>query len=232
MVLCFFSYAHKRAVQSRGVHDSHTQSNGWWPLYDIYRNFHWNLRFGGEYKPAHLQTSRFVSTETHILSFPCPFSAGFPDGVIPSFQGPDWETCVSLWLDGHDHGTEQVSNRNCQKPSAVCCSSLNIGLFSATAGLHINSCIHTTPRRDLAETVKLGSEQRWWKWLMWQCERWCERCSFFSVLWAGGYCCVRGKDRLIGSLKAEVGTGRHKGGREGKRTKAGGEVEGTVVYSE
>lgn len=70
MVLCFFSYAHKRAVQSRGVHDSHTQSNGWWPLYDIYRDFHWNLRSGGEYKHAlscrHLDLS--VQRHTFVLS--------------------------------------------------------------------------------------------------------------------------------------------------------------------
>lgn len=32
----------------------------------------------------------------HTFSFSCPFAAGLPDGVLPTFQGPDWETCVSL----------------------------------------------------------------------------------------------------------------------------------------
>lgn len=36
------------------------------------------------------------------------FTAGLPDGVLHAFQGSDWETCVPLGLDGHDHGTEQV----------------------------------------------------------------------------------------------------------------------------
>lgn len=122
-------------------------------------------------------------------------------------------------------------------PSGVCCSDLNKGLFSATASLHINSCIHTTPHGVLAEAVNLGSEQRWWKrlmWKMWACERADGvKGALLSVLWAGDYCWVRRNDRLIGSLKAEVSRGRHKGGRERKRRKKSeGEVEGTVVYSE
>lgn len=39
---------------------------------------------------TNMRTSHFDYTETHSLFFPCPFSAGFPDGVIPAFQGPDW----------------------------------------------------------------------------------------------------------------------------------------------
>lgn len=236
MVLWFLSYTHKPAVQSRGVHDSHTQSDGWRPLHDIYRDFHWNLWSGGEYKQANTPADVRICQYRDTLSF-------FPMSI---FCRISWwsHSCFSrTWLGNMCiplTGWPWSWYRTGTESSAVCCPDLNLDLSSATVGLHINSCIHTTPHRDLVETVKLGSEHQWLNWLMWKmCQ--CERADgvkgaflffFFTVQWARGYCCVRGKDRLIGSLKAEAGRKSHKGGRERWRRKAGGEVEGTVVSSE
>lgn len=83
-------------------------------------------------------------------------------------------------------GTEPQEPKN---PSAVCCSDLNKGLFSATAGLHINSCIHTTPPQGFGGGSKSGIRAAMMKmtdvknvsvWEGW----WCERCrSFCAVSW-------------------------------------------------
>lgn len=173
MVLCFLSYTQKCAVQSRGMHDSHTQSNGWWPLYDIYRDFHRNLRFGGEYKPAHtcrhldlsVQKHTFFLSHVHFLQdFLMESFLLFKDLIGKHVYPSDWMAMIMV--------QNRYQTATYQKPSAVCCSNLNVGLFSANGGLHISSCIHTTLRRDLAETAKLGSEQQWWKW-----REWCEKCD-------------------------------------------------------
>lgn len=39
-------------------------------------------------------------------------AAGLPDGILPAFQGSHRQTCLPLWLDGHDHGTKQVTYNN------------------------------------------------------------------------------------------------------------------------
>lgn len=36
-----------------------------------------------------------ITVYTHSSSL-VHFTAGLPHGVLPTFQGPDWETCVSL----------------------------------------------------------------------------------------------------------------------------------------
>lgn len=85
-------------------------------------------------------------------------------------------------------GTEPQETKN---PSEVCCSDLNKGLFSATAGLHINSCIHITPptpqgfgrgsksgiRAAMMKMTDVKNVSVWESW-------WCERCrSFCAVSW-------------------------------------------------
>lgn len=66
-------------------------------------------------------TRRHTHTPANVLKLPHAalllwhfFSpaAGLPDGVLPAFQGSHRETCVPLWLDGNDHGTEQVTYNN------------------------------------------------------------------------------------------------------------------------
>lgn len=237
MVLCFLSYAHKRAVQSRGVHDSHTQSNGWWPLYNLYRDFHWNLRSGGEYKSAlsyrHLdlllQRHTFVLSHVHSLQdFLMESFLLFKDLIGKHVYPSDWMAMIMV--------QNRYQTTRHQNPSAVCRSNLNVGLFLATVGLHINSCIHTTPHRDFGGDSKAGIRAAMMKMThvknetVWE-SRWCERCSSFCAVSWGLLLCQR-KRQADRECVGWGWQGRHKGGRERKRRKAGGEVEGTVVDSE
>lgn len=130
MVLCFLSYADKRAVQSRGMHDSHTQSDGWWPLYHIYRDFHWNLWSGGEYKPVHtcrhldlsLQRRTFFLSHVHSLQdFLMESFLLFKDLIGKHVYPSDWMAMIMV--------QNRYQTTTYQKPSAVCCSNLNVACF-------------------------------------------------------------------------------------------------------
>lgn len=102
-------------VQGGRLHDSYPQSDERSSLCYIHRNLRWILWSSGKYTNTHMQMSvkyalmvkNTLQLCTHTSSL-VHFTAGLPDGVLPTFQGHDWETRVSLWLDGHDHGTEQV----------------------------------------------------------------------------------------------------------------------------
>lgn len=229
MVLCFLSYAH--AVQSCGVHDSHTQSDGWWPLHNLYRDFHWNHRSGGEYKPAH--TCRHLNLSVQTLSF-------FPMSI---FCRISWwsHSCFSrTWLGNMCiplTGWPWSWYRTGTKPSAVCCPDLNLGLFSASVGLHINSCIHTTPSQGFGRDRKAGIKAAMSKmtdvenvtvWGSW----WCERCRFFDCVVSWGLLLCQRKrqvDRVSESWGWQEESQRWKGKKE-KKSRRWGRGHGSLVW--
>lgn len=132
-----------------------------------------------------------------LLFFLSPFTTGLPNGVLPPFQGLDWETCVSIWLDGHDHGTEQVTyckyvHTHAQNQfeslllhgsTCVCPWAMAYAFKKSTST--VDWFIHTNPHRDKLAIGKLGSRLWWWKRLMWQIwlcvSRWSE--SYQCFLW-------------------------------------------------